>query len=132
MNFLRKIKNYLNKRFFPTEEVVDEKGVKGSAAKHFLSTDKVVSLGLTVACWRLIKEKKGYPASPDNVSKFIKLYLENERKLGLIKGFSKADSSKVELIVHASRIETVEQFRIEKGWTYQRCLIVEENIGYKD
>ena len=69
--------------------------------------------------------------SADHISKFVRLYLEQQKKIGAV-DFNEKDWLAVQLIVHSVNSSKVERFRIEKFWTYDRFLILEKDIGYRD
>ena len=128
MGFLKKIKYFFDNLLSSRKDNLENIPL---SQRGNLSEENTVMIGMIVACWRSVKSNKGSPPSADHISKFVRLYLEQQKKIGAV-DFNEKDWLAVQLIVHSVNSSKVERFRIEKFWTYDRFLILEKDIGYRD
>ena len=109
---------------------------KGEILKNPLVPEfHLQELSWTVATWLLVKEDaEKKMVSPKNVVKFIRLFLEQEKKGKFIKDFNRSDARILFTSTYLIEIKTVEELLKKNNyqWTYKAGKDFEKSIGYKD
>ena len=87
-----------------------------------------------VAKWRYLKQEKSeYRMTEDKVVRFIRLYLETDKRTKIIEDFNKDDARMIWMNLMATTDDLTEKLlEIDKSFNLEKIKFIETAIRYKD
>ena len=92
------------------------------------------SVASEVAKWRYLKQEKSeYRMTEDKVVRFIRLYLEADKRTKIIEDFNKDDARMIWMNLMATPDDLTEKLlEIDKSFNLEKIKFIETAIRYKD